>query len=369
LSFTRCLSSRFEGLCSFQYAAPKFCKLTDMLVFSVKLQPENLLLDQNGELKISDFGLSALYTGTADDSGRATLLHTTCGTPNYVAPEVLNDKGYDGRAADIWSCGVILYVLLAGFLPFDEPHMAALFRKIQKAEFTYPSWFTPPVRALLDKILIADPLKRAKLQDIELDPWFVGPDGLGIKGADEPAPGYAKRSSDVAQTSVVTHDSGAGDDDGVIDEIDDDEEAHASEPKKKEASGPTVLNAFELINMFNGMALNRIMESTDKRAASQPQFLSSQPLPTILSRIMGSLQSMGAAVSVDEASYKLKGRVVTGKGEIAIVVVIYRVSDSLHLVEVYRGKGDILEYNRVYTALREATADLVSKTSSARLKL
>jgi len=74
------------------------------------------------------------------------LLHTTCGTPNYVAPEVLNDKGYDGRAADIWSCGVILYVLLAGFLPFDEPHMSQLFRKIQKAEFTYPSWFTPQVR-------------------------------------------------------------------------------------------------------------------------------------------------------------------------------------------------------------------------------
>ena len=66
------------------------------------------------------------------------LLHTTCGTPNYVAPEVLNDRGYDGRAADVWSMGVILYVLLAGFLPFDEPLMSTLFRKIQKAEFDYP---------------------------------------------------------------------------------------------------------------------------------------------------------------------------------------------------------------------------------------
>ena len=81
-------------------------------------------------LKISDFGLSALY-GSDHNS---TLLHTTCGTPNYVAPEVLVDKGYDGFMADVWSCGVILYVLLAGFLPFDEPSMSALFRKIIKAQ-------------------------------------------------------------------------------------------------------------------------------------------------------------------------------------------------------------------------------------------
>ena len=101
------------------------------------LKPENLLLDDNENLKISDFGLSALYSGPADsEASRSTLLHTTCGTPNYVAPEVLADKGYDGRAADVWSCGVILYVLLAGFLPFDEPTMSALFRKIIKAEFS-----------------------------------------------------------------------------------------------------------------------------------------------------------------------------------------------------------------------------------------
>ncbi|RHY77900.1 hypothetical protein DYB34_007980, partial [Aphanomyces astaci] len=137
---------------------------------------ENLLLDENGDLKISDFGLSALYEGGGPDGAegsRASLLHTTCGTPNYVAPEVLADKGYDGRAADVWSIGVILYVLLAGFLPFDEPTMSALFRKIQKAEFSYPSWFTPRVKTLLNKILVPDPETRSSLADIQQDEWYM----------------------------------------------------------------------------------------------------------------------------------------------------------------------------------------------------
>jgi len=59
------------------------------------------------------------------------LLHTTCGTPNYVAPEVLLDQGYSGATADLWSCGVILYLLMAGYLPFDEPTVYALYKKVR----------------------------------------------------------------------------------------------------------------------------------------------------------------------------------------------------------------------------------------------
>ena len=138
------------------------------------LKPENLLLDEHGNLKISDFGLSAMYTGGGGEGTMSfsQLLHTTCGTPNYVAPEVLKDMGYDGRTADVWSCGVILYVLLAGFLPFDEPTMSALFRKIQSAEYQYPTWFADAVKALLDRILVIDPKERATLADVKADAWF-----------------------------------------------------------------------------------------------------------------------------------------------------------------------------------------------------
>merc|ERR1712226_981622 len=133
------------------------------------LKPENLLLDDQAMLKISDFGLSDLY----GSDHNMTLLHTTCGTPNYVAPEVLADKGYDGFMADVWSCGVILYVLLAGFLPFDEPSMSALFRKIIKAEFSYPSWFSASVKDLLNKILVPSPKKRFTMAQIKETEWFL----------------------------------------------------------------------------------------------------------------------------------------------------------------------------------------------------
>jgi len=160
------------------------------------LKPENLLLDTDGNLKISDFGFSTLNIGDPDGDGnaRAELLHTTCGTPNYVAPEVLGKDGYDGRKADVWSIGVILYVLLAGYLPFDENTMAALFQKIKNADFEYPDWFSGEARDLLSKILVADPSKRIVLSDVKNHAWMKHEDSgpspvkTGVPRAAEGAP-------------------------------------------------------------------------------------------------------------------------------------------------------------------------------------
>ncbi len=345
------------------------------------LKPENLLLDANGLLKISDFGLSALYTGSAEDEGRATLLHTTCGTPNYVAPEVLADKGYDGRAADVWSCGVILYVLLAGFLPFDEPHMSALFRKIQKADFTYPSWFTAPVRALIDRILIPDPVRRIGLPDIEADAWFIGPDNYrddddpfshtGAGGAGPTRPTASSPGSPAGAGAGATpktprmHVPSARDSEEAVADLDDGDVTDPAPAKSPVSDGPRLLNAFDVVNMLGGLELGRIMESGDKRVMqASPQFLSSAPAASILSRVSASLTSLGAtSVNVDDRGYKVKGKVMTGRGEISVVAVVYRMSDELHLVEVHRGRGDILEYNSLYTRLREGLADITVKAA------
>ena len=144
------------------------------------IKPENLLLDSDMNLRISDFGLSRAYTtdegaaGTTQD--RTSLMHTTCGTPNYVAPEVLEDRGYDGRMSDIWSCGVVLYATMAGYLPFDEPTIPALFQRIQAGDFEYPFDFKAPLRSLLSRILTVDPAERATVEDILADPWVTNED-------------------------------------------------------------------------------------------------------------------------------------------------------------------------------------------------
>ncbi|XP_068656303.1 CBL-interacting serine/threonine-protein kinase 8-like isoform X2 [Aristolochia californica] len=135
-------------------------------VYHRDLKPENLLLDSLGNLKISDFGLSAL-----PEQG-VSILRTTCGTPNYVAPEVLSHKGYNGAVADVWSCGVILYVLVAGYLPFDDVDLTSLYSKIEKAEFSCPSWFPVGAKSLIQRILDPNPETRIRIVDIRNDEWF-----------------------------------------------------------------------------------------------------------------------------------------------------------------------------------------------------
>ncbi|KAF9085590.1 Protein kinase [Mortierella sp. AD031] len=87
------------------------------------LKPENLLLDPSMNVKIADFGLSNIMTD-------GDFLKTSCGSPNYAAPEVISGKLYAGPEVDVWSCGVILYVMLCGRLPFDDDYIPLLFKKI-----------------------------------------------------------------------------------------------------------------------------------------------------------------------------------------------------------------------------------------------
>ncbi|KAM3762391.1 hypothetical protein ACB098_01G341700 [Castanea mollissima] len=134
-------------------------------VYHRDLKPENLLMDHKGNLKVSDFGLSALQKPGG-------ILTTACGSPCYVAPELLLNKGYDGAAADVWSCGVILFEILAGHLPFDDRNLINLYKKISRAEYTFPLWFTKGLKKLLFRIFDPNPRTRITIPEIVEDAWF-----------------------------------------------------------------------------------------------------------------------------------------------------------------------------------------------------
>lgn len=116
------------------------------------LKPENLLLDHNKNIKIVDFGLSNTFK-------EGELLKTACGSPCYAAPEMIEGKKYQGIMVDIWSIGVILYALVCGFLPFEDPNTANLYKKILAGEFQLPKFISPDVADLIKKVLTTDPGK------------------------------------------------------------------------------------------------------------------------------------------------------------------------------------------------------------------
>jgi len=124
-----------------------------------------LLLDSEHNIKLADFGLS----NVAHDG---EFLRTSCVSPNYAAPEVISGNLYAGAEVDIWSCGVILYALLCGTLPFDDESIPNLFKKIKSGMYSLPSHLTQSSRDLILRMLVVDPMKRITIPEIRQHPWF-----------------------------------------------------------------------------------------------------------------------------------------------------------------------------------------------------
>lgn len=130
------------------------------------LKPENLLLDQErSSIKIADFGLSNIMRD-------GQFLKSSCGSPNYAAPEVIQRHWYAGPEVDVWSCGVILYAMLCGVLPFDDENISSLYRKIIDCMYMLPSHLSVEARDLITSMLKADPLQRITIAEIRRHPFF-----------------------------------------------------------------------------------------------------------------------------------------------------------------------------------------------------
>lgn len=131
------------------------------------LKPENLLLDERNNIKVADFGMASLQV-------EGSMLETSCGSPHYACPEVIRGEKYDGRKADVWSCGVILYALLVGALPFDDDNLRNLLEKVKKGVFHIPHFVPADVQSLLRAMIEVDPAKRYSLADVFRHPWVAG---------------------------------------------------------------------------------------------------------------------------------------------------------------------------------------------------
>ncbi|CCG84346.1 protein of unknown function [Taphrina deformans PYCC 5710] len=185
---------------------PTACKLFAQLISAVQylhlsgivhrdLKLENLLLDRNRNIVITDFGFANTFNvarplneaATTEACGLnkhgqipADLMQTSCGSPCYAAPElVVGDGKYCGRKVDVWSCGVILYAMLAGYLPFDDDpanpegdNISLLYKYIVNTPLTFPEYVTPLARDLLRRILVPNPEKRTCLEDIIAHSWL-----------------------------------------------------------------------------------------------------------------------------------------------------------------------------------------------------
>ncbi|KAF7732339.1 hypothetical protein EC973_005235 [Apophysomyces ossiformis] len=129
------------------------------------LKPENLLLDGKNNIKIADFGMASLQPA-------GSMLETSCGSPHYASPEIVAGMPYNGSASDIWSCGVILYALLTGHLPFDDENIRQLLKKVKSGKYAMPEDISRNAQDLIRRILVVDPSKRLTMEQIMSHPWF-----------------------------------------------------------------------------------------------------------------------------------------------------------------------------------------------------
>lgn len=143
------------------------------------LKPENVLLDEEGHIKLTDFGLSKDCVGTNQ------LTHTFCGTPEYLAPEVIHGSGY-GQAVDWWSLGTLLYEMLTGLPPFFNSNLHVMYEKIIRAKLTFPSYLSGETKDILSKLLKRDPKNRlgsgsTGVEEIKAHPFFSEIDWVALE--------------------------------------------------------------------------------------------------------------------------------------------------------------------------------------------
>jgi 5'-AMP-activated protein kinase catalytic alpha subunit len=333
-------------------------------VYHRDLKPENLLLDENGNLKVSDFGLSAVSDQIRQDG----LFHTFCGTPAYVAPEVLARKGYDGAKVDLWSCGVVLFVLMAGYLPFHDQNVMAMYKKIYKGDFRCPRWFSPDLAKLLIRLLDTKPETRIAIPDIMENKWFKkGFKQIKFYVEDDRLCNIDDSLADIDDdtASIASAASVASFSDYAVSESDSEVETRR---RNAPLPRPASLNAFDIISFSPGFDLSGLFEEK----GDENRFVTAAPVSKIISKLEEIAQLVRFTVRKKDCRVSLEGTREGVKGPLTIAAEIFELTPTLVVVEVKKKGGDRAEYERFCNEeLKPGLQNLVadeSATSSALSK-
>lgn len=294
-------------------AAVSFCEKQHIAHRDLKL--ENVLLDQDGRVKISDFGLSGLFKF---DSTSISLMHTTCGTVNYLAPEVFGNQGYDGHVADIWSCGVILYALFTGRLPFEDDSISKLIEKIVSGKYDpITNNLSASALDLLEKILVTDPRMRISIANIKKHPWFA-------TNYVEPIGEFSDIKSPILE-------------------------------KQENLDIPRTMNAFELINFSAGMIINKLFDNDLPNFTSH--FLSKEDPETLAQRIRLAMEGNNCKEKVGENRYSM---IFESKSPplICVEAEVLILLPELYLVVFTRVNGVLQAYRRLVNSMLTNLEDL-----------
>jgi len=278
------------------------------------LKPENLLLDNERNLKICDFGLSTIRKAEA-----RRVTQTQCGTPNYVSPEILHTDGiysdeYDPYKADIWTCGVLLYVFLTGCLPFDHQNLGFLYTMIKGAKYKWPVGVevSREAKSLVSKILNPVPEERITIPGIREDNWFK----VGLKAADAMTPSSLRESVDQ----------------DIMDDTRD-------------------LNAFELLgamNAFSGLSSS----SSHKYTVNFTTPMSAHAFQDVLADVLRDSFQVALETVEDEAVGQAKFQckcTVEGSMELMFEVMVLKLLDEVCVVAWNLIDGEeLVFYNHLY---------------------
>ncbi|OAY55656.1 CBL-interacting serine/threonine-protein kinase 7 [Manihot esculenta] len=270
------------------------------------LKPQNLLLDENGNIKVSDFGLSALAEAQKGD-----VLQTACGTPAFTAPEVMAQRGYDGAKADAWSCGVILFFLLSAQLPFDDTNLVAMYKKIRRREYQMPSPISKSAKSIITRLLDPNPNTRMSIQELMNHSWFLKSYELPTQNS----------MFETEHTKFCKYD-------------------------------PSSVSAFDIISLSSGLDLSGLFDVTSRRTKS---FTSRETMERMAERVREVGRQLGYRVEEGKG-----GAIGLGKGRVVVVVEAVEVAEKLLVVELKVVQGGGVEFGEAqWGELKDGLQDVV----------